>query len=214
MNPPLLQVELTLHFDRAAMTPDRLRYYQSINSDLLPLHEPGEAPVAWVFYSSDRTESLLVSEDQIQFQSRKGTSFPRLRQVWMRLTESFLDVMGIDSVSRVSLLYVNEIELLDLHGFRDYVNISFDMPPALMERIEFFRSEFRYKYEFGEIHVWLQPDWEDASESYCIQLSLESRCMDRLTRDRIQTCVQQLHEGIKDAFHLILSKDFIDRLPQ
>lgn len=214
MNPPLLEVELTLHFDRTTVTAEQLRYFQSINSDFLPVYEPGEAPSLAVFHSKNRTEALHVSDDQIQMRSMEGTSFPKLRQHWSRLIESFLDVIGIESINRVSLLYLNEIELMDLNNFGDYVNISFGMPPALMERIEFFRSEFIYKYDFGEIHVWLQPDWEDKTETYCVQLSLESRRLETLARNEIIPTVQLMHEGIKDAFHQILARDFIDRLPQ
>lgn len=214
MNPPLLKVELTIHFEPTVLTGDQLRYFQGINSDLLPVSEAGDPPLVCVYHSVNRQESMLISADQVRLINTGGASFPKLRQRWTRLIESFLDVFHINAANCVSLLYLNEIELQDLRTFRDYLNISFEMPPALMERIEFFRSEFTYKYDFGEIHVWLQPDWEDATETYCIQLSLESRRVETLDKESVLSCLQNLHEGIKDAFHQILSRDFIERLPQ
>ena len=214
MNPPLLKVELTLHFDPIAVTGDKLRYFQGINSELLPVSEIMDPPLICAYSSMDGMESMLISTDQIRLLSARGVSFPRLRRSWSRLIEAFLDVFGISILDQVSLVYLNEIELQNLQSFRNYLNISFEMPPALMERIEFFRSEFTYKYDFGEIHVWLQPDWDETSESYCIQLSLESRRVEKIAKNNVPTYVQQLHEGIKDAFHQILSRDFIERLPQ
>lgn len=214
MDTPLLEVELTLHFNSIEMDGNKLRYFQTINGENLPIDEKGELPVLTVFHSKNRTESFSVSADRIKIRSIQGTSYPRLREHWSRLIESFMDVFSIHALSGISLCYLNEIELQNLSSFGNYVNISFDMPPALMERIEFFRSEFTYKYDFGEIHVFLQPDWEDRSESYCILLSLESRHLQAVAAKEVLGKIQQLHEGIKDVFRQILSRDFINRLPQ
>lgn len=214
MNAPLLEVELTLHFDAVQLNTEKLRYFQTLNAEFLPFQEAADAPVVSVFYSKNRAEAVFVSEDQIQIRSTAGASFPGRKLHWSGVIESFLDVFSISTITGLSLCYLNEIELHDLNSFRNYMNISFEMPPALMERIEFFRSEFTYKYDFGEIHVWLQPDWEDQSDSYCILLSLESRHVEPIVSLNVIGKIQQLHEGIKDVFHQILSRDFIERLPQ
>jgi hypothetical protein len=88
------------------------------------------------------------------------------------------------------------------------------MPSYLNDRFEFFRSEFTYKYEFGQIKVWLQPDWDDVLQNYCIQLNLESIQGGRVGRSELLPTMQRLHDGIKEVFRQILSDTYIKQLPQ
>lgn len=213
MNPPLIEVNLSLQFDALTISQDRLQYFYRMNSDLLPEVKPVEHPSLACYVSIDRDDSILIGNDHIQIRSTKGVSFPRLRSNWTRMIDSFVDTFNIKSIRQTSLSYLNEIALQDLQSFRNYLNISFQMPSVLKERIGFFRSEFTYQYDFGEIHVWLQPDWDDQLENYCIQLSLESRHLKPVQREELFPRMQQLHEGIKDVFHQILSQNFIRQLP-
>jgi uncharacterized protein (TIGR04255 family) len=213
MNPPLIEVNLSLLFDPLTLSEDRLQYFYRMNNDLLPDVKTVEHPAIASYISLDRNDSVLIGSEQIQIRSMKGVSFPRLRSNWTRVIDSFVDTFNIQSIRQISLSYLNEIAIQDLQNFRNYMNISFQMPSSLKERIGFFRSEFTYKYDFGEIHVWLQPDWDDQLENYCIQLSLESRHLKPVQREELFPRMQQLHEGIKDVFHQILSQNFIRQLP-
>jgi uncharacterized protein (TIGR04255 family) len=186
-----------VQFDPVTLPEDRLQYFERIHKDLLA----GE-------------KAIQIATDRLELASSAGQSFPRLRPKWEPLITSFLDLFGISEVHGVSLQYLNEIELQDLRSFRETVNVSFEMPEALKERIEFFRTEFTYRYDFGEIHVWLQPDWDDEAETYCIQLSLESRRPEKLPRQDLFDVIQKLHDGIRDVFRQILAEDYIRQLPQ
>ena len=214
MNPPLLEVILELQFDPVEMPQDRLQYFYRLNSNLLPETCAAETPYLACLQSVDQNDSMLIAPDQIEISSKRGISFPRLRSEWTQLLDPFLDIFSIRSLQRISLVYWNEIPLQDLRDFRDYLNITFEMPSPLKERFEFFRSEFIYKYPFGEIKVWLQPDWDDQFEAYCIQLNIESRHLGNLSREALLPKLQELHEGIKDVFRQILSVDYIRGLPQ
>lgn len=214
MNPPLIEVNLTLQFEAAQMSQDRIQYFYRMNSDLLPDMKKLDSAGKACFLSLDRNDSLIISDETLHLRSTRGYSFPRLRSLWARIIDSFADTFNIAAFKQISLSYLNEIPLEDLHSFRNYLNISFQMPSVLKERIEFFRSEFTYKYEFGEIHVWLQPDWDDELEAYCIQLSLESRHLRAVGKEELLPTMQHLHDGIKDVFHQVLSQNFIRQLPQ
>ena len=213
-DPPLLEVILQLQFDRAELPKDRVQYFYRMNSDLLPETGIAEKPQVASFQSIDGSDLIAFSEVQSELRSQIGVSFPRLRSRWTRILDSFLDIFSIPAVTRVSLSYLNEIPLEDLRSFRSYVNIGFDMPTLLYDRFEFFRSEFTYKYDFGLIKVWLQPDWDEAMESYCIQLNLLSIHEGLIERSELLFVIQQLHDGIKDVFRQILSEAYIKQLPQ
>ncbi len=214
MNPPLLEVNLNVHFSQLDFSPDRLAYFEKQNSHWKRLERKGEDPgVVW-FSGPDEHELLLLSAEQLQIKSTGGVSYPRLRPGWMRLVNSLSDAFELCTTRQISLSYLNEIPIDDLRSFRNYLNISFDMPVSLKERIEFFRSEFTYSYPFGEIHVWLQPDWDDQLENYCIQLSMESRMSGAVACRDLEGALQQLHEGIKDVFHQVMAEDYIRQLPQ
>lgn len=214
MNPPLLEIVLRLRYDPVEYTEERLQYFYRMNNDILAQSKSMEKPTAACYSSIDKLDSILITSDQIELRSKRGTSYPRLQANWTRLLANLVDIFAVDSFSDVSLSYWNEIPLEDLHSFRNYLNISIEMPSSLKERFEFFRSEFIYKYDFGEIHVWLQPDWDEQMDSYCIQLNLEATHLGKVeTRDLFSELIQ-LHEGIKDVFHQMLSQDYIQKLPQ
>ncbi len=193
---------------------DRVQYFYRMNSDLFSQSKAIDQPQIALFQSVDGTDSVAFSEGQAELRSGLGISFPRLRSRWTRILDSFLDIFGIDALTLVSLSYLNEIPLEDLRRFREFLNISFEMPTPLNDRFEFFRSEFTYKYDFGQIKVWLQPDWDEAMENYCIQLNLESIYSGKVGRTELLPVIQQLHDGIKDVFRQILSDSYIKQLPQ
>jgi len=192
MNPPLLEVTLQLHFDEIAYAQDKLEY----------------------FYQMAGASKTVVQPGRLEIHSDTGVSYPRLRPEWGKLLASFLDVFEIRQINQLSLCYLNEIPLQALSSFQDYLNISFAMPEPLEERFEFFRSEFTYKYDFGEIKVWIQPDWDEQIEAYCLQLSLESLHIGDIQAKDVAAKIQELHLGNKDVFRQILSQDFIRQLPQ
>ena len=194
MNPPLLEVILQLHFDPVLLAEDRLQYFFKINSD--------------------SSNDIRILTDRIELSSNRGVSFPRLRSDWTRILDSFFDIFRIHSLNHISLGYLNEIPIQDLRDFRNLLNLRIEMPPSLNDRFEFFRTECTYKYDFGEIRVWLQPDWDEQLEEYCIQLNLESRHAGVVRTEDIFPKLQELHEGIKDLFRQILSEAYIRQLPQ
>jgi len=194
LNPPLLEVILQLHFDPVLLAEDRLQYFFKMNSD-----SPGD---------------VRIFTDRIELSSNRGISFPRLRSDWTRILDSFFDTFRIASLNQISLAYLNEIPLQDLRDFRNLLNLRIEMPPSLNDRFEFFRTECTYKYDFGEIRVWLQPDWDEQIESYCIQLNLESLHIGQVRTDHLFLRLQELHDGIKTVFREILSESYIRQLPQ
>jgi uncharacterized protein (TIGR04255 family) len=182
--------------------------------EVLPETAAADPPATSCFVSSDGNEILLLAPDRIELHDTGGASFPRLRPTWAQILDSYLDTFQIGTVNKIFLSYFNEIPLQELQAFRDYVNISIEMPEALKERFEFFRSEFRYKSDFGEMKVWLQPDWNDVTETYYIQLHLESEYETEVSHENLMPAIQQLHEGIKEVFHQILKQEYIAQLPQ
>ncbi len=194
MNPPLLEVVLQLSFDPVLLAEDRLQYFFNINCD--------------------SQDNIRIFTDRIELSSSRGVSFPRLRSDWTRILDSFLDTFRITSLNQISLAYLNEIPLQDLRDFRNLLNLRIEMPPSLNERFEFFRTECTYKYDFGEIQVWLQPDWDEQIDSYCIQLNLESRHIGQVPSSSLFFQLQELHDGIKTVFREILSESYIRQLPQ
>jgi len=214
MNPPLLEVNLEIRFEQLEYRAEQLQYFAQQNAGWLRLEKKVEEPaVAW-FAGPANKDKLILSRESLQLESTRGVSWPRLRADWVRLLKSVADIFGVCRAEQVSLSYLNEIPVEDLHSFRNYLNIGFEMPSLLKERIEFFRSEFMYRYPFGDIHVWLQPDWDDQVENYCIQLSIESRIVGSTACEELEGVLQQLHDGNKDVFHQVLSQDYIGRLPQ
>ncbi|HJZ12225.1 MAG TPA: hypothetical protein VJ521_08745 [Acidobacteriota bacterium] len=203
MQPPLVEVVVELQFDAVQLSNEKLQYFYHLNSDSLPESEgtPEDSPIS-------------ISAESVKLASRRGVSFPALRSTWTPLLDSFLAIFSIHQLKQLSLSYQNEIPIEDLRSFRNYLNINFEMPETLKERVEFFRSEFTYKYPFGEIKVWLQPDWDEEMENYCVQLNLEARHIGNVATPDLYPAIQQLHEGIKDVFRQILSQDYIRSLPQ
>ena len=214
MQPPLLEVVLELNYDPIDLPEERINYFYRANSDILPSTHEKDKPAVACFGSLDDNESLILCNDQLELRSRRGVSFPRLRSQWGKILASFFDIFGVPRLTEISLAYQNEIPLEDLHSFRNYLNVSFEMPALLKERVEFFRSEFTYKSSFGQIKVWVQPDWDDEMESYCIQLNLESINRDAIKPADILMKIYELHEGIKDVFRQVLAQDYIRQLPQ
>ena len=194
MNPPLLEVRLQLHFDPVLLAEDRLQYFFKINSD-----SPND---------------IRILNDRIELTSDRGVSFPRLRSDWTRILDSFFDTFRISTLNMISLAYLNEIPIQNLRDFRGLLNLRIEMPASLTDRFEFFRTECTYKYDFGEIRVWLQPDWDEQIESYCIQLNLESRHVGLVRSENLFLKLQELHDGIKTVFREILSDSYIRELPQ
>jgi uncharacterized protein (TIGR04255 family) len=210
---PLIDVDLTLRFGAVDLNVDRLQYFHKLVSEYYPvLKEELQGIIS--FASVDHRELAKLHSDELLLSSSRGLSYAGLRPQWEFVLNSFLDVFGVKEINLLSLAYYNEIPLEELRSFQKHLNISFDMPSSLKERIEFFRSEFTYRYDFGEIHVWLQPDYDERSQAYCIQLSMESRNASQMPSKECQTSVQRLHEGIKDVFHQILSEDYIRQLQQ
>lgn len=214
MNPPLLEVVLELNYKQIELSEERVSYFYRANADVLPNAKGKDERAAACFASVDDNESVILCADQIELRSLHGVSLPRLRSQWGKILASFFDIFGISELHEISLSYLNEIPLQDLRSFRDYLNLSFEMPTTLKERVEFFRSEFTYKYPFGQIKVWLQPDWDDAMENYCIQLNLESLNRGPIASADILGRLQELHDGIKDVFRQVLAEDYIRQLPQ
>jgi uncharacterized protein (TIGR04255 family) len=190
---PLIEVRLQLQFDAMDASQERL---------------------AFVDQTLPETETILVGPQNIELHSTQKVSFGRLKDHWSMTLPMILSTLGIDSMKSVSLSYLNEIPLHDLRNFQNFVNISFDMPEALKDRIEFFRTEFTCKYDFGEIKVWLQPDWDDQIEGYSIQLNMESRNPGPVPVDDLIPVIEQMHTGLKDMFHQIIGDDYIRQLPQ
>jgi uncharacterized protein (TIGR04255 family) len=160
------------------------------------------------------TASVVLGSDYLELHSNEKISFGGLRQSWGQLLPSLLQQLSVKQLNRISLSYLNEIPLENLRNFQNYLNISIDMPSSLKDRIEFFRSEFTYRYDFGEIRVWLQPDWDDELEGYCIQLNLESRKLGPVKTNDLFPLIEQMHAGLKDVFRQVLSEDYVRQLPQ
>ena len=191
--PPLLEVVLQLQFDPNDMAQERL---------------------AFVDQTLPHSESLVIRADRLELHSSEKVSFGRLRDHWSTLLPMILNTAGITTLNSVSLSYSNEIPLQDLRNFQNYLNISFEMPASLKDRIEFFRTEFTYRYEFGEIRVWLQPDWDDQIDGYCIQLNMESRHPGPVDIGDLIPVLDEMHSGLKDVFRQILSEGYVRSLPQ
>jgi uncharacterized protein (TIGR04255 family) len=190
---PLVEVKLQLQFDSAEISRERMAFLDQT----LP-----------------EQETIVIGQESLELISIQKASFSGLRDHWSTTLPMILNTAGITSLKSVSLSYLNEIPLQDLRNFQSFLNISIDMPSALKDRIEFFRSEFTYKYEFGEIRVWLQPDWNDPLDTYCIQLHLESRASGPVMIDDLFPVIERMHNGLKDVFHQVLADDYIRRLPQ
>jgi len=212
MNPPLLEVTLLLKYAVVALQPERFRYFSKINPNLIPVSRNGDGGDGFSFSSSDRTTTLSVGRSGLTLRSASGHSYRRLSPAWKPILDSLTDILEIRSIGECSLSYLNEIPLQELRSFRDYLNIGFDMPRSLKERFELFRSEFTFRSDFGEIRVWIQPEWNDRTEGYCVQLIFEARCS--APQSGLHHTLEQLHEGIKEVFHQIVSQDYISRLPQ
>jgi uncharacterized protein (TIGR04255 family) len=190
---PLVEVRLQLQFEPMDASRERL---------------------AFVDQTLPKTESILVGPENIELHSTEKVSFGRLRDHWSMTLPMILNTLGIESIQLVSLSYLNEIPLQDLNNFQDYLNISFEMPESLKDRIGFFRTEFTYQYDFGEIRVWLQPDWDDQIDGYSIQLHMESRSPGPVPADDLIPVIDRMHTGLKDVFRQIVADDYIRRLPQ
>ena len=190
---PLIEVRLHLQFEAMDASRERLAFLEQT----LP-----------------KTETILVGPENIELHSTQKVSFGQLRDHWSMTLPMILNTLGIDSMKSVSLAYLNEIPLQDLRNFQNFVNINFDMPEALKDRIEFFRTEFTCKYDFGEIKVWLQPDWDDQIDGYSIQLNMESRNAGPVAVDDLIPVIEQMHAGLKDVFRQIMADDYIRQLPQ
>lgn len=191
--PPLLEVVLQLRFDPNDLAQERL---------------------AFVDQTLPHSESIVIRTDRLELYSNQKVSFGRLRDNWSTLLPMILSTAGITTLNSVSLSYSNEIPLQDLRNFQNYLNISFEMPASLKDRIEFFRTEFTYRYEFGEIRVWLQPDWDDQLDAYCIQLNMESRHSGPVNIADLIPILDEMHSGLKDVFRQILSEGYVRSLPQ
>jgi uncharacterized protein (TIGR04255 family) len=190
---PLVEVSLQLQFDPIEASQDRLAF---VGQTLPP------------------SESISVGENNLELRSSQGVSYTGLRDHWSTVLPIALDTLGVSTLQSVSLAYLNEIPLQDLRNFQNYLNISIEMPMALKDRIEFFRSEFTYQYEFGEIRVWLQPDWDEQIDAYCIQLTLESRNRETIDAEHLISLLDQMHSGLKDVFRQVLADHYIKQLPQ
>jgi uncharacterized protein (TIGR04255 family) len=162
----------------------------------------------------DGTESVHIVQNAIELRSNRKISFARLRDFWTTLLESTFATLDVSTVNVISLSYLNEIPLQDLRNFQEYMNISIEMPEALKDRIEFFRTEFTYKYDFGEVRVWLQPDWNDGIDGYCIQFNMESRKQEPVVVENLIPAIDAMHNGLKDVFRQVLSEDYLAQLPQ
>ena len=214
MQPPLLEVVLEINYDPIDLPEERVNYFYRANSDVLPSTHEKNKPAIACFESLDDNASLILCKDQLELRNRLGISFPRLRSQWGKILVSFFDIFAVPRLTEISLAYQNEIPLEDLRSFRNYLNVSFEMPALLKERVEFFRSEFTYKSSFGQIKVWVQPDWDEDMENYCIQLNLEAISRDTIEPADTLTKIHELHEGIKEVFRQILAQDYIRQLPQ
>jgi len=214
MNPPLLEVNLDLEFRPLQYSAERLQFFGRENSKWLTQAPTLDGDSVACFATSGGKGLLTLGPESLQLKSTEGVSFARLRPGWMALVKSVQDVFEIPVCTQVSMSYFNQIPIVDLRSFRNYLNICFEMPSPLAERIEFFRTEFTYKFPFGDVHLWVQPDWEEKFENYCIQLSIEARAADPVAAPQLEGVLQKMHEGIKEVFHQVLSRDYISRLPQ
>src|SRR5262245_57063161 len=98
MNPPLVEVNLTLNFPAIVLTQEKLRYFHQAIRDLLPHFGKNESSELWTFQSESRLESMAVSNDSIQLLGLGTSSFTHLRPGWERLIAQFLDVMDIPRI--------------------------------------------------------------------------------------------------------------------
>jgi len=192
---PLEEVLLRVEFEATQIPQERFGYIEQ----LLP---------------PDGTESVRILDNAIELRSNRKISFARLRDFWTTLLESTFATLDIASIRAISLSYFNEIPLEDLRDFQEYVNINTGMPRSLKDRIAFFRTEFTYKYEFGEIHVLLHPDWNEEIEGYCIQFNMESRKEGPVSVEDLIPAIDGMHIGLKDVFRQILSEEYLAQLPQ
>ena len=190
---PLIEVSLRIHYDPIEASPERL---------------------AFIDQTLPETESIHVDSETLQLNSHQRASFGRLKEHWSTALPMILSTIGIETAKSISLSYLNEIPLQNLRDFQNYLNITFEMPETLKDRFEFFRTEFTYQYDFGEIRVWLQPDWDDQIEGYCIQLNMESRKKGPVNSDDVIPVIEQMHAGLKHVFRQILSEDYIRQLAQ
>jgi uncharacterized protein (TIGR04255 family) len=192
---PLLEVVLRIEFEKITVPQERFGFLEQ----LLP---------------PDKSEAISIGADSLELRSARKISFGGLRDFWSTLLESTLNTLEISTLDSISLSYLNEIPLQDLRDFQQYLNVSIEMPPTLKDRIEFFRTEFTYKYDFGEIRVWLQPDWDDQLDGYCILLNMESRKGGPVPVDELIPAIDRMHTGLKDVFRQVLSENYVRRLPQ
>jgi uncharacterized protein (TIGR04255 family) len=192
---PLEEVLLRVEFEAMEIPQERFGYIEQ----LLP---------------PDGTESVRIDHGAIELRSKRKISFARLRDFWTTLLESTFATLDVSAVSAITLSYFNEIPLQDLRNFQEYVNISIDMPASLKDRIELFRTEFTYKYDFGDIRVWLHPDWDDETDGYAIRLNMESRKQGTVAIEDLIAAIDTMHNGLKDVFRQILSEEYLAQLPQ
>ena len=192
---PLEEVILRVEFEATEIPEERFGYIEQ----LLP---------------PDGTESVNIDRSAIELRSKRKISFARLRDFWTTLLESTFATLEITSITSISLSYFNEIPLEELRNFQEYINISIDMPPSLKDRIEFFRTEFSYIYDFGEVRVLLHPDWDDEIDGYAIQFNLESRREGPVAVENLIVAIDTMHNGLKDVFRQILSEEYLAQLPQ
>jgi len=190
---PLEEVLLRVEFEATEIPQERFGYIEQ----LLP---------------PDGTEAVRIDQKAIELRSKRKISFARLRDFWTTLLESTFATLEITSASAIYLSYFNEIPLQELRNFQEYVNIN--MPASLKDRIELFRTEFTYKYDFGEIRVLLHPDWDDETDGYAIQFNMESRKNGPVLMENLIPTIDTMHNGLKDVFRQILSEEYLSQLPQ
>src|SRR5687768_1182658 len=109
---PLVEVTLLLRFDPLSTSQERL---------------------AFIDQTLPSTESISLGEDGLELRSTQKVSFGGLRDQWSMTLPMILNTLGINDVESVSLSYFNEIPLLDLRNFQNYLNISFEMPASLKD---------------------------------------------------------------------------------
>lgn len=213
IDPPLLEVLLLLRFENLELSEERLRFFSRADANSLSGLRMNEKQI-YVWTLPDQSGDVRLQADALELRSSLGISIPRLRSSWFPILESFVDIFEIQSFQEISLSYLNEIPIQDLKEFASYLNIGFQLPSLLQEKFELFRSEFTFKYDFADIHVRLQPEWNEKLDSYALQFMIESRRTTPILSSDSLRSIEQLHESNKEVFHQILSREYIAQLPQ
>jgi uncharacterized protein (TIGR04255 family) len=221
-NAPLREAVFQVRFSgELSVEVARARIQDEVRSELpklyVPRATPGVAPALQpiALHSEDESEIVGIALNSFSYHSKRYAGFStfhaRFRRFWMVFSEH----VRLTRLTRVGLRYINHIPVLRPSEaapipVEDYINVKFQLPPAVGGDLTHLNTTFEVRMEEGVLRIVIEhKKLEAPPQSEILLLDFDFGQEEGLVVPDVERYLERAHQHTKRIFLDLISDKYL-----